>query len=198
LRKSETKISDLPLLESGKIVNLIGTIVSFKHHSTKKGEGFLKFILEDESGKVDILVFNSQIDVIENYLRKEGIIKIEGELKIEDERISLRLTKFIEFIHKSELDEKIKDLEIKEENRSNFHLYIKLKKEELKEDLLEKLSNFLKESKGTTPVTIYLLINGKKIEISLSEKFMVTLTPSLLSNLSKLIGIENFYYKEIS
>lgn len=198
LRKDEIKISDLPLLEGGKIVSIIGTIVSFKHHSTKKGEGFLKFVIEDESGKIDVLVFNSQMDTIENYLRKEGLIKIEGELKIEDERISLRLTKFIEFIHKSELDEKIKDLDIKEENKTNFHLYINLKKDQLKDEILEKLSNSLKENKGNTPVTIYLQINGKKVEVSLSEKFMVNLSPSLLSNLSKLIGIENFYYKEIS
>ncbi len=198
LRKSEVKISDLPLLESGKIVNIIGTIVSFKHHSTKKGEGFLKFVIEDESGKIDVLVFNSQIDTIENYLRKEGLIKIEGELKIEDERISIRLTKFIEFIHKSELDEKIKDLDIKEENKTIFHLYINLKKDHLKDEILEKLSNSLKENRGNTLVTIYLQINGKKVEVSLSEKFMVNLSPSLLSNLSKIIGIENFYYKEIS
>jgi len=198
LRGNEVKISDLQLLESGSIVNLIGTIVSFKHQTTKRNERFLKFVLEDESGKIDILVFNSQMDIIENYLRKEGIIKIEGELLVEDERISLRVTKFLEFIHKSELDEKIKDIQIKEEIKSNFHLFINLRKEQLKEDILERLSNSLKENRGTTPVTIFLIINGKKVEISLSEKYMVNLSPNFLSNLSKLIGIENFYYKEIS
>ncbi len=199
LRKDEIKISDLPLLESGKIVNLIGTIVSFRHQTTKKGEGFLKFILEDESGKIDVIVFNSEIANIENYLRKEGLIKIEGELKIEDERISLRLIKFLEFIHKSELNEKIKDLETKnEENLRVFHLYITLKKEQLNEEILEKLSNSFKENRGTTPVTIFVVLDGKKVEISLSENYKVNLSSSLLSNLSKLVGIENFYYKEIS
>lgn len=191
IREKEVKIVDLQNFESGKIVNVLGTIVSFRHQTTKKGDNFLKFILEDESGKIDVLVFNNTILDIENYLRRDGVINIEGELKVEEERVSLRLTKINGFISKNELEERAKKM-----NESGFHLYIKLKKELLKEEILQKLSSFIKENQGNTPITIYVLLNGKKVEISLSKDYKINLNPKVLSELNKILGDENLYYKE--
>ncbi|MGQ9845094.1 MAG: DNA polymerase III subunit alpha [Caldisericia bacterium] len=193
IRDKEVKIVDLQNLESGKTVNIIGTIVGFRHQTTKKGDSFLKFTLEDETGKVDIFVFNSVMKDIENYLRREGVINLEGELKVEEERVSVRLTKVNDFISKNELEEKIKNM-----NENNFHLYIKLKKDLIKEDILGKLSYLIKENRGTTPVTIYLLLNGKKVEISLSKEYKINLNPQVLTELTKIVGNENIYYNEES
>lgn len=191
IREKEIKITDLQNLESGKIVNIIGTIVGFRHQTTKRGDSFLKFTLEDETGKVDILVFNSVITDIENYLRREGVINIEGELKVEEERVSIRLTKVNSFISKNELEERIKNM-----NENLFHLYIKLKKDSLKEEVLDKLSSLIKENRGTTPVTIYLLLNGKKVEISLSKDYKINLNTQVLTELNKIVGNDNIYYDE--
>jgi DNA polymerase-3 subunit alpha len=191
IREKEIKIMDLQNLESGKIVNIIGTIVGFRHQTTKKGDSFLKFTLEDETGKVDILVFNSVITDIENYLRREGVINIEGELKVEEERVSIRLTKINGFISKNELEERIKNM-----NENLFHLYIKLKKDSLKEEILDKLSSIIKENRGTTPVTIYLLLDGKRVEISLSKDYKINLNTQVLNELNKIVGNDNIYYNE--
>lgn len=193
IREREVKIVDLQNLENEKVVNIIGSIVSFKHQTSKKGDKYLKFIVEDESGKVNVLAFNNTINDIENYLRRDGLIKIEGEVIIEEDRISIRLTKINGFISKNELEERIKNM-----NEPIFHLYINLNKELLKDDILEKLSTILKQNKGNTPVTIYLTTNGKKIEISLSKEYKLNLNPQVLNELNKVVGSKNVYYNEES
>lgn len=191
MRKNEIKISNLSEIESGSNIRLLGAITGFRHYKTKRGDVVLKFTLEDESGKIQVVAFNPVASDIENHLRKEGIISIEGEYRIENDRISVRATKVLEFLTKRELEEKLKDTE-----KRGFHLYLKLKKNNINDEFLQSLYSFFEKNRGNDPVTIYLVLNGKRLEMELERKHFIKLTPSTITELKKLIGEENFWYKE--
>ncbi len=191
MRKNEIKISNLSDVESGSNVKLIGAITSFRHYKTKRGDVVLKFILEDESGKISIVAFNPVASEVENFLRKEGVIRIEGEYRIENDRVSVRVLKVLEFLTKKELEEKLKDVE-----KRGFHLYLKLKKKNINDEFLNSLSEFFEKHKGNDPVTIYLVLNGKRLEMELEREHFIKVTPDLITELKKLLGEENFWYKE--
>ncbi|MCD6168263.1 MAG: hypothetical protein J7J33_03025, partial [Caldisericia bacterium] len=191
MRKNEIKISNLSDVESGSNVKLIGAITSFRHYKTKRGDVVLKFILEDESGKISIVAFNPVASEVENFLRKEGVIRIEGEYRIENDRVSVRVLKVLEFLTKKELEEKLKDVE-----KRGFHLYLKLKKKNINDEFLNSLREFFEKHKGNDPVTIYLVLNGKRLEMELEKEHFIKVTPDLITELKKLLGEENFWYKE--
>ena len=191
MRKNEIKISSLSEIESGSNVKLLGAITSFRHYKTKRGDVVLKFVLEDESGKISIVAFNPVASEVENHLRKEGIIRIEGEYRIENDRVSVRVLKVLEFLTKRELEEKLKDVE-----KRGFHLYLKLKRKNINDEFLRSLHEFFERHKGNDPVTMYLVLNGKRLEMELEREHFIKVTPKVITELKKLIGEENFWYKE--
>jgi len=191
MRKNEIKISNLSEIESGSNVKLLGAITSFRHYKTKRGDVVLKFVLEDESGKISIVAFNPVASQVENYLRKEGVIRIEGEYRIENDRVSVRVLKVLEFLTKRELEEKLKDVE-----KRGFHLYLKLKRKNINDEFLRSLHEFFEKHRGNDPVTIYLVLNGKRLEMELEREHFIKVTPNVITELKKLIGEENFWYKE--
>mgnify|MGYP000657408909 CR=1 FL=1 len=191
MRKNEIRISNLSEIESGSNVKLLGAITSFRHYKTKRGDVVLKFVLEDESGKISIVAFNPVASQVENYLRKEGVIRIEGEYRIENDRVSVRVLKVLEFLTKRELEEKLKDVE-----KRGFHLYLKLKRKNINDEFLRSLHEFFEKHRGNDPVTIYLVLNGKRLEMELEREHFIKVTPNVITELKKLIGEENFWYKE--
>lgn len=166
------KITELDNLPNDKVVTICGLITATKQIPTKKDPSkFIRFVtIEDLSGKIDALAFNSKIAEYGNFLQNEQRVIISGKVsKREGDE------------HASLIVETVKTVD-------NSNIFTITLKEDLKYEELFLMKNILCEHKGSDPVTIKLKDYDDDIKILTSSMFWVEASNDLTSKLSKAFG----------
>ena len=163
------RITELDNLPNDKFVTICGLITATKQIPTKKDPSkFIRFVtIEDLSGKIDALAFNSKIAEYGNFLQNEQRVIISGKVSRRegDEHASL-------------IVETVKTVD-----NSNI-LTITLKEDSKYEELFL-MKNILCENKGSDPVTIKLKDYDDDIKILTSSMFWVETSNELVNKLNK-------------
>lgn len=166
------KITELENLPNDKIVTICGLITATKQIPTKKDPSkFIRFVtVEDLSGKIDAIAFNSKIAEYGSYLQNEQRVIISGKIsKREGEE------------HPSLIVETVKTVD-------NSNIFTITLNEDLKYEELFLMKNILCEHKGSDPVTIKLKDYGDDIKILTSSIFWVESSNELVNKIKKQFG----------
>ncbi|MGI5827604.1 MAG: DNA polymerase III subunit alpha [Patescibacteria group bacterium] len=164
-----------PETHVGQQVVLGGAIVSIRRVFTKKNNSEMAFAtLDDETGSIDMVIFPKIYSEVKDILQEDKVILCQGRLDVREDALSFIANRI------TEVNEK--DLSFLEEKQN---IEILIPRNTSKEVLL-KLSNLLKEHKGSDNV-ILMLPNGGEIPKRVNLPYKIRYTKELQQKIDKLI-----------
>lgn len=168
---------------------LAGTITSARKTKTKNGNFIYRFNLEDGISKIETLVMPKFLDKFTEYLEKEGVAIISGEIRKEENGLTLFAQEVKAFISSDEVKKKRK--------YRALHIYIKDFDGKF-DEIFEKLRKFKEETskiKGDIPLILHIFSDGKEIRINASPKIAITVSEKFFSKLENEFGKGNVVLK---
>lgn len=184
-------IEELNQKEEEEVIkgSVAGVITSARKTKTKNGNFIYRFNLEDGIAKIETLVMPRFLDSFTDYLEREGVAIISGELRKEENGITLFAQEMHEFISP--------DVVKRKKKYQALHLYLH-EFENNYEELLAKLEKFKEETskiKGDTPLIIHLVTNSKEIRINASPKIALAVSERYIAKLEEIFGKGNIILK---
>lgn len=176
-RKVDCELLDIHSFDAGELVRVGGIITSIKPIMTKKGQKMLKFILEDISSDIEVIVFPREAkNLSDKHFNKGDIFIISGTIVREgdDENTVSKL-----YYNGSE---KV-DISLFNSGESCTYLVDK----DISAEIINKIYDIIEVNQGNRPVFIET-INGKHRFVYQFEKKTSTQGEFLIKN---LITLEN-------
>ena len=166
------KVTELASLANDKVVTICGLVTSVKQIPTKKDPSkFIRFItIEDLTGKVDAIAFNSKIAEYGDFMQPEQRIIVSGKIsrRSDDEPPAILIDS------------------VKPVDNSNI-FNIKLN-DDFKFEELVFLKNKLCEHQGSDPVMLTVDDDGVEAKILTASMFWVDASNELVNSLNKLFN----------
>lgn len=166
------KISEIPDVPKDKVVTICGLVTATKQIPTKNDPSkFVRFVtIEDLTGKIDTLAFNSKIAEYNDFLQQEQRIIVSGKVS-----------------RRSEEDPPIILIDtVKPVDNSNIFT-IKLR-EEMKYEELFMLKQILCQHNGSDPVMLKMKDLTGDVKILTSSMFWVNSSNDLINGLKRGFG----------
>lgn len=163
------KITEIAEVPNDKIVTICGLVTATKQIPTKKDPTkFIRFVtIEDLSGKIDVIAFNSKIAEYGSFLENEQRVIISGKVsrRSDDEPPVL-------------LVETVKTVD-------NSNIFTITLKDDFKFEEVVLLKNLLCEHAGSDPVTFKIKDFEGEVKILASSIFWVNSSNELVNRLKK-------------
>jgi DNA polymerase-3 subunit alpha len=79
-RKTDTRVAELERRRDGDVVTVGGIVSSVKHLTTKKGDPMVFLSLDDLSGEVEVVVFNSVFAAARELCHADSVLVVKGRV----------------------------------------------------------------------------------------------------------------------
>jgi DNA polymerase-3 subunit alpha len=166
-----------------KMSVIAGIILSVRTIQTKRGDKMAVITLDDASNTVDVLFFSENYFKYRDYLVKDKLIVIEGEVSLDEFSGRNRML--------------CREAFTIEEARERFGKYLKIQLPAHKADIITQLVSLLEQSRGgRCPVTIDYIRPDAKANLNLGNAWCVKPTDVLLQTLRNVLtenGVEMVY-----
>lgn len=152
---------------------IVGLITAVRKVMTKRGKKMLIVSLDDMTARIDIAVFEEQIEQYHPYLKKDEIVVVEGELSKDNYTGGMKMS--------------CKTAYSIETARAHFFKHMKITLTSNDQNKLPAIKSLLETQKGEVPVMMeYHHVKGK-VNVSLGKAFSIIPNDELLSSLSTLL-----------
>ncbi|MBX4180867.1 DNA polymerase III subunit alpha [Sodalis sp. CWE] len=173
------RLRDVYLVERGKVITIVGLILSIRKTITKKGNKVSICTLDDQSSRLDIVLFANELERYYFLLKRDRVILVKGRVSYDSLNRSARLIS-------SEL------MDISEARRKYVRkIVILLMEWQISNNhFLNRLLILLKKNQsGNTPVYLFHQKIDTHMRVRFGEKiWQVYLTDHLLNDLRTLVG----------
>ncbi|QCI20385.1 DNA polymerase III subunit alpha [Buchnera aphidicola (Brachycaudus cardui)] len=177
-------LSQLQGIKKNTQILVAGVIVSIKIKTTKNKNRIAILILDDNTSRLEVVVFTDLLNLHEHLLKLNKIVLIKGLLNISFVNKSIKMTA-----------SDIMNLNIA---RKKYIKKIIIILEEEKTDILflKKIYACLeKQSRGSIPIYISYLKKRIHLNVKLNKKWFVQITDNFLNELKNIVGSKNIEFK---
>ena len=167
------------------IIQVGGQIIDIRTLYDKKQQkmAFIKF--EDFNHQYEAVVFSSVFPQFEVLIKPDNFIMVRGKLQSDPEDSVIKI--IAEHIYSlSEVPSALSSA-----------LTMKITKDQLSDEMIQKLKYIIKPSPGILPLYFDLSLNGSGEYHLISNKIKIKLTINILNEIVKYIGLENIEVKLI-
>jgi len=172
------RLNSLQPTRRGEYVMVAGLIINIRVMKTKKGLNWAIVTLDDQSGRVDVMIYSDLYEASKDILRKDEVVVAKGDISNDDFSGGLKMSG-VEILPLIEVREsRVRYLELK--------LNINLGKL-LAEDLTDALQNY---KGGLCPVRISCEQSEYSAELVASGEWSVKPTDDLIYNLKNIDGCD--------
>jgi len=177
----QTQLSELENLDQlkGQEVAVAGMVVGVQNLMTKTGKPWGKFRLEDYNGAHEFALFGKDYENFRKYMFPDYFLFIRGKVQprpYNDKELEFKIASIVQL-------SEMRDTMIKE-------MHIRLAVEEITHDLIERLTERVKEASGSTLLRLNVYDREAQVGLSLfSKSYKVSLSSRLVSFLDDS-GIE--------
>jgi len=186
IAQKATQISHLFSHMSGQKITVGGVVVEVMKIATKSGEPMAFAQIEDESGKIEAIVFPKVLQQNESLWRVDKIVLVEGEMQSKEGKLKILVRKAIDLEdlngeNYSPSSPKKKILQINLPSHADKKLMLKIKE-------------VLNLYPGETPVFLYIYKNGDKL---IATKTKVEPSSDIIASLEEVLGENCAKIKEV-
>ncbi|QOI11152.1 DNA polymerase III subunit alpha [Blochmannia endosymbiont of Colobopsis nipponica] len=163
------------------VISVFGLIISSKIIFTKQGHQICICVLDDHSGRINVMFFTNLLKKYQNLLRKGCVVFARGKIQLDCVNKSFKMIAY-------------GLMDINEARKKYVQkLVILLTKEQINDYFLDRLKSSLQPYLGGgTPVCfLYRNSSSMQMRLRLGVDWNVSLTDQLLVNLRFLIGTQN-------
>jgi DNA polymerase-3 subunit alpha len=181
------RVSDCADLEDGATVTVMGLLTSAKTAKSKAGHAYGKCTIEDDSRKVELMVFEFALGQFQPCFDREGAIVLDANVRMDGDELSLTARKFIDFV----TPEQARGAE----HAPVVHAVLKLRMtmEQVNDEALKNILLLTHRYPGSEPWRI-LYRNGTEHCLEVGNQHWVTVTPALLQGLAAILGTASVDY----
>lgn len=182
------RLSEINVMESSvgntdtrstKTVRVAGLISSIQTRNTRRGR-MVNLLLDDKTGRLEITLFNETLEQYGQYLGKDAIVLIEGDLGFDHYTGNLRLTA-----------KHIMTLEQAREHYAHY-LMLSLHKDKVDKSFFQAMGKTLKpHCPGRCPIQVYYRNAQASTPLPFGDKWRLSPSESLVDSLRQLIGEGN-------
>ncbi|CAL4321086.1 DNA polymerase III subunit alpha [Buchnera aphidicola (Mindarus abietinus)] len=182
--QNENKVyKDLYLKKKEKKI-VAGIVISVKILFSKNKKRFASIVIDNNLGRLEVIIFEKVLDVFEDLLKKNEILIIEGKLKYSYfNREKILIANFvsnINFFRKKYISKLI--FKLHESNNSELLL------NSLKEILVN-------HAHGRVPVYMNYISKDFKKDVYFDTKYHISVSNNLLNELKKILGEKKIQFK---
>jgi len=182
--KTIVSTSIIELSNQSETVKLVGMISSIKKFLTRDKQPFVRFVLEDMTGEIEVVVFNKLYEETKSLIHKGSIVYVEGRLDIREEE-----EKYI-IAEKIDLFERVKE----EIYRNKSKIYITISNIGVDDEYINKLKKIIEKYPGNTQV-YFRVITQNFDEVLIETEYKILPSNKVLTELKHLIGENNYQFE---
>lgn len=175
-------ISEIPD-EELKEVEVVGMISSIKKFTTQSGQPWAKFVLEDLTDEIEVVVYNKLYEETKSFINKNSIVYVKGKVSIREESKSI-------IADDLELFERTKE----EIYKNKSKIYITVSNVGIDDDFINRLKKIIEKYPGDTQVFFKVITNDLN-EVIIETNYKILPSNKMLSELRHIAG-ENSYQFE--
>lgn len=171
------RIKDMDPTVRGKMVTVVGLVLSARVIITKRGHRIGVCTLDDRSGRMNVMLFTDVLEKYQYLLKKDRILIAQGQVSFDKFNGGLKM-----------ITRALMDISEAREKYARG-LIISLFDRQIDDQFLKRLRSSLESHRsGTIPVHIYYQRKDACARLLLGETWRVTPTNGLLNNLRTLVG----------
>jgi len=179
-RYSSNRLKDVKPTERGKVVTAVGLVISAQVKVTKKGTRMGILEIDDKSGRLSVMFFSEAFERYEEYIAKDRILVITGEVSFDDFNGGYKMTA-----------REVMDIEAARERYARG-LTLQLNADKMNDTFMGKFMDTLEPYRaGTCPINIYYQRADARAKLTLGVEWRVSPTDELLYGLELMLGSGN-------
>lgn len=170
--------SELHSPGKNKTFMVAGLVVALRIAFTKRGKRICLFTLEDNAGRIEVMLFADALEKHQSRLQKHQIIIVSGQVSVDGFSDGFKMT--------------AREVMTIDEAREKYarSLAISLTAEQIDDNLLSNLRQLLEPHRaGTMPINLYYQRVDARAKLRLGVAWCVTPCDSLLRGLRALLGM---------
>jgi DNA polymerase-3 subunit alpha len=179
-RYSSNRLKDVKPTERGKVVSVVGLVISAQVKITKKGTRMGILEIDDKSGRLSVMFFSEAFERYEEYIAKDRILVITGEVSFDDFNGGYKMTA-----------REVMDIETARERYARG-ISLQLNAEKMNDTFMGLFINTLEPYRaGTCPINVYYQRVDAKAKLTLGVEWRVSPNDELLYALELMLGSGN-------
>jgi DNA polymerase III subunit alpha len=171
-RKVDCPVADVERRRDGEVVTVGGIVGALKSLTTKKGEPMVFMRLDDLSGSIETVVFNSVYGSARDFLAADAILVVKGRVDHKEGETKLVAMEVVPFEATPE--------------RSEVLLRVDARKAPA--GLIRSLAELVSEYPGEAPVVVALETSTGAQQLALGPDFRVRPEPDFFAEAKSLLG----------
>lgn len=174
-------IRDLKEMRDSEEVRIAGVVNSFSLKKDRSGKRMAFLTLEDLEAEIEVIVFSSLYEECSSYIEKDEVLLVKGKLDTASQPAKVIAEKITPF-------SKLKE--------TSHNLHIRIDKEKLKDEILEKLRKILSSHRGKHNVYLHLTDPQERKVTIRSKTLKVDFSDELISEVENLLGQRSMWLNE--
>jgi DNA polymerase III subunit alpha len=171
-RKVDATIGELERRRDGEVTTIGGIVAALRHQTTKRGDAMVFLRLEDVTGGVETVVFNSTYDKARELCTTDRILIVKGRIDRKEGE-----TKFVAM-----------DIAAFEAVPEKREVRLRIDATKAAAGLIRELATLLKDFPGESPVYADLITSQGKKVYAFGPQFKVQPAPDFYAEVKMLLG----------
>jgi DNA polymerase III subunit alpha len=171
-RKSDATIGELERRRDGEVVTVGGIVAGLRHMTTKRGDAMVFLRLEDVTGGVETVVFNSTYDRSRELCTSDRILIVKGRIDRKEGETKLVAMEIAAF-------------EAVPEKRE---VWLKIDATKARAGTIRELAQLIKDFPGESPVYADLITSQGKKVYAFGPQYKVKPAPDFYAEVKMLLG----------
>jgi DNA polymerase-3 subunit alpha len=171
-RKSDATIGELDRRRDGEVVTVGGIVAGLRHMTTKRGDQMVFLRLEDVTGGVETVVFNSTYDKARELCTTDRVLIVKGRIDRKEGETKLVALELAAFEAVPEMRE----------------VRLKIDATKARAGTIKELAQLIKEFPGESPVYADLVTSHGKKTYAFGPQFKVKPAPDFYAEVKMLLG----------
>jgi DNA polymerase III subunit alpha len=171
-RKTDAQMVELERRRDGDVVTVGGIVGALRQTTTKKGEPMVFMRLDDVSGSVEAIVFNSVYGAARDLLEADRILVVKGRIDHKEGETKLIAMEVAPFEAKPERSE----------------VRLKLDARKAPAGTIQELAALLREYPGEAAVVAAIETSGGPLTLAFGPDYRVRPEPDLFAEVKSLLG----------
>jgi DNA polymerase-3 subunit alpha len=171
-RKTDAQMVELERRRDGDVVTVGGIVGALRQTTTKKGEPMVFMRLDDVSGSVETIVFNSVYGAARDLLEADRILVVKGRIDHKEGETKLIAMEVAPF----------------EATPERSEVRLKLDARKAPAGTIQELAALLREYPGEAPVVAAIETSGGPLTLAFGPDYRVHPEPDLFAEVKSLLG----------
>ncbi len=171
-RKTDAQMVELERRRDGDVVTVGGIVGALRQTMTKKGEPMVFMRLDDVSGSVEAIVFNSVYGAARDLLEADRILVVKGRIDHKEGETKLIAMEVAPF----------------EATPERSEVRLKLDARKAPAGTIQELAALLREYPGEAPVVAAIETSGGPLTLAFGPDYRVRPEPDLFAEVKSLLG----------